>query len=296
VTSDAWWTASYPRFLQQSKEPLYREVDGGDAIWEEVEARAQREGIDSDLAWEIVYEERGEVWDRLTALMDEGHASQALSEIRRLLAEGFDLDDHGWLRVAQFARENGEIPLAREIHQVYRPMGGCSMDLTPSLTAIHYAQVCEDQGDLSCTLQLRTQVMGDNFPRVAYSSYAEEAHETRVESLLSTGIDINWYLEGLLFTFSGDRYIGIDPWRIARSIRELEAEHVWRTRLLDYIEDPTLDELNRLRAAQVWMALRDDPTTTEGGIAALEDLLAVDIGPVTQVWALGQLAGYTAEE
>jgi hypothetical protein len=59
------------------------------------------------------------------------------------------------------------------------------MDTTPQEAARLYAELAYARGDLGKFLQLQVRIMGDQFERVAWSSFGEAAHSTEAERLSS---------------------------------------------------------------------------------------------------------------
>ncbi len=118
--------------------------------------------------------------------------------------------------------------------------------------ARRYAELCFVAGRLGCFLNLQVLIMGDSFERVAYSSYGEADHTTESERLRDIGIDVQRFLRGLMYQFnaSGIERPEIDPWRLARSIREAQLGQTMTTFLRDEAKRRNLDPTNRLRAAQ----------------------------------------------
>ena len=150
----------------------------------------------------------------------------------------------------------------------YRPVGRCSMDSAPQAAAMAYADLCYAAGKLGCFLDLQVRVMGDQFERVAYSSYGEAAHETRSERLRNIGIDPARFLRGLVFRFAvpgaGAGRRELDPWRLARSMKEVGLGPEMTAFLKKSATKADLDTFNRMRAAETYAYLRfQDETPSE---------------------------------
>ena len=185
-------------------------------------------------------------------------ADAGLAEIRAALAARVPLDEFEWEDVAAFAQQHGAPDLAVTVFSRHRPVGRCSMDIAPKEAARKYADVCYAAGKLSCFLNLQVQIMGDQFERVAYSSYGEAAHATEASRLRDIGIDVEKFLRGLLYQFDapGVDRAGLDPWRLARSIHEANLGAGMASFLRAEVARPDLDGFNRLRAAQTLAYLR----------------------------------------
>lgn len=131
------------------------------------------------------------------------------------------------------------------------PMGRCSMDTRPQETARRHAETCFLAGRMGCFLDFQIRIMGDQFARVASSSYGERVSATHAERLLAAGLDVPRFLRGLLARYQTEppRRREIGEWRLGRAIAELglpEAEQA----LIQVASDPSVDEFNRARATQ----------------------------------------------
>ncbi|TKD03574.1 hypothetical protein [Polyangium fumosum] len=173
------------------------------------------------------------------------------------------------------ARAAGDKEKALSYYRIWRPMGRCSMDSRPAQVAREYADLCYDMGKLGCFLQLQLRIMGDQFDRVAYSSYGEAAHATEAERLTETGLDVDTFLLGLVIRFGGVSREGeLGGYRLVRSIKESGRAAPIAARLAAWAEDATLDEYNRLTATQILALLEDD--------AALAD--EEELPPIARLW------------
>ena len=176
----------------------------------------------------------------------------------------------------------------------FRPMGTCSMDTTPQEAARLYAELAYARGDLGRFLHLQTLIMGDQFARTAWSSYGEAAHGTESERLLSTGVDVDQFLLGLLIVRPG-RDVRLDTWRFARSVREAKHEKTIAPELARLAQSATTDAYTRFRATQALLYLGDAfgvrPTSPEERTAnaaarraATTSVLALELHPVARQW------------
>jgi hypothetical protein len=163
-----------------------------------------------------------------------------------------------WEKVAAWAEEQRAFDAAMGIRARFRPVGRCSMDTAPQTAATAYADLCYAAGKLGCFLDLQVQVMGDQFERVAYSSYGEAAHETRSDRLRNIGIDTARFLRGLVFRYAvaGAHRRELDPWRLARSMKEAGLGPDMLAFLRSAATRPELDTFNRMRAAETYAYLR----------------------------------------
>ena len=181
-----------------------------------------------------------------------------LDAIRSAVAENVPLDDFGWGGVADFAEKNGDIALTLAVRARHKPVGRCSMDIGPQEAARSYADLCFAAGRLGCFLNLQVKIMGDQFERMAYSSFGEAAHETHVDHLRDIGIDVEKFLRGLLYQFDAPHAerLELDPWRLARSFLEAKLDDRMSSLLRSDTSRPDLDLFNRFRAAQTLAYLR----------------------------------------
>lgn len=234
VDARAWQDWTYSSTLMALDQPLYAESKEDDDPW------SGRGG--SDL-W---------VFDKPLG-RDEG-----LAAARKLLGQSPNRNSHALALAADFAEKEREFDLAIALRARYQPVGMCSMDGHPAEAARRYAELCFVAGRLACFLNLQVQIMGDQFERVAYSSFGEASHDTEAERLASVGIDVQRFLRGLLYQFSspGGERRELDPWRLARSIREAKLAGTLDGYLRAEAARTSLDAENRLRAVQTLAFLR----------------------------------------
>lgn len=170
------------------------------------------------------------------------------------------------------------------------PVGGCSMDSRPAKVAKDLAERCFAKKRLGCFLQLQLRVMGDQFQRVAYSSYGEAAHGTDVNRLGTLGISVERFLLGLAIQLpEGNRAAELQPYRLARAILEADLAAGLGPKLVARVEDERLPGPARLRATQVWasLQLRDQGASLADVDAKLKQL---KLSPEASAWWQKQLA------
>lgn len=173
------------------------------------------------------------------------------------------------------ARAAGDKEKALSYYRIWRPMGRCSMDSRPAQVAREYAELCYEMGKLGCFLQLNLRIMGDQFDRVAYSSYGEASHATEAERLTETGLDVDTFLLGLVLRFGGVSREGeLGGYRLVRSIKESGRAAPITARLSAWAKDGSFDEYSRLTATQILALLEED--------AALEDEEA--LSEIARLW------------
>ena len=233
------------------------------------------------------------------------YATTLLASAEPLYDEGPEGDEQ-LLAVVQSLEKPGDAQTWAKAHKTddalyarfrrFRPRGECSMDTTPQEAARLYAELAWERGDLGRFLQLQVRIMGDQFNRTAWSSFGEAAHETESTRLLSTGIDVDQFLLGLLISRPG-RDEGLGPWRFARSVREAQRQSTIAPELKRLALAATSDAYTRLRATQALLyvsdAFLDAPpkrTTPEARRKAARALLGLDLHPVARAWLLASLA------
>lgn len=168
----------------------------------------------------------------------------------------------------------------------YQPMGSCSMDSRPAHAARLKAELAWARGDLANFLKRQVNIMGDQFARVAWSSWGEASHQTQASRLLSTGIDFDRFMVGLLVTRPGSA-VALDPWRWARSAVEAGRKDSLRALARRIAEAPDSDPMNRLRAAQAftWLELAGQPAVRgEEHRRALEQTGRLSLHPLAAAW------------
>jgi len=174
----------------------------------------------------------------------------------------------------------------------WEPMGTCSMDDTPADAARLKAELAYARGDLGNFLRLQVNIMGDQFRRVAYSSYGEEAHETQADRLLSTGIDFEKFMLGLLIT-RPQSTAWLDAWRWARSVSEAGKAPAMRKVLAGIVEAPDSDAYTRLRATQAYayLAIVAEPKRSRVSFNnALRVTQKLALHPLAAAWVKAELA------
>lgn len=238
-----------------------------------------------------------------TALENEIKADPkaALARIESLVSRKASPYEYRWGSAVAFAAKHDK-ELARRAYRVYRPMGQCAMDTRPAEVAREYAQLCYEMGKLGCYLQLSVQIMGNQFDRMSWGSYAEPVHVTHAEKLGESGLDVDRFLLGLATIYGTEkpreRELGV--WRLARSIRESGREATVKPELEKRAQDATLDEMNRLRATIVLAWIDESPQRGLDEAARtklvtdrktrFETLAKLDLSPISRAWLEQQIA------
>ncbi|MBL8952135.1 MAG: hypothetical protein JNK82_15235 [Myxococcaceae bacterium] len=168
------------------------------------------------------------------------------------------------------------------------PMGRCSMDTAPARHAQQFAERCYRLGELACFLQLQLRVIGDQFNRVAWSSYGEASHPTHAGRLETTGIDVDRFLRGLVVQVPGDRPSELGPSRLARALIETGRREAFEATLVAMAQDPALDAFNRLRALQVYVSLHYRENGDDAGMKKKLGMLKLDALSTAWWAALGK--------
>ena len=177
--------------------------------------------------------------------------ARALAAIEELMEIRPPSHSSIWREAIDFAHHHDDDLLARRLYPYYQPVGSCSEDGTPAYIAQNYSETCARIGDLSCVLNLQLQLVQRDFWSLADSSDAEQRYRHDTQVLKRTPIDVDRFLRGAVLQFRADRTLldTATPWGIGRALA-LDAEYdfdAW----FAMVEDPALDELNRLLATKV---------------------------------------------
>ncbi|EYF06905.1 Hypothetical protein CAP_1163 [Chondromyces apiculatus DSM 436] len=158
------------------------------------------------------------------------------------------------------ALTRGDHEAALRIYRNHLPWTrGCSMDERPDQVQHDYAELCHGLGKLGCFLQLHVRTMGTGFDRTTGSSYGEAPVDTGAGMLRDTGIDLDRFFRGLVVRFEGvPSGNEVDAGRLARAIQEAGRSPSITASLLQMVENPALDEYNRLRATRILVHLGKD--------------------------------------
>lgn len=205
------------------------------------------------------------------------------AEIAALLETKTPSGSEHWQTALTWARAHAP-ELALGIYRRWTPVGRCSMDTRPQEVAREYADLCWERGRLGCLLQLQVQIMGNQFSRVAYSSYGEAAHDPESTRLDDAGVDVERFFRGLTMRFAIDGPVGreLPPWRIGKAAAGATPKGL-RATFERIATDRSVDDYNRLRAAQVLVGLiaAERGTSYEDGLDAID---ALDVPPTTKVF------------
>ncbi len=130
------------------------------------------------------------------------------------------------------------------------PVGQCSRDPAPAQVAMRIADRAEFRGDLGRFLRMRFRIVGDLFDREAWSSTDDVVRSPRLDSITEAPVDVARLLAGIVLRFETEETPcpRPNPWRLGRAIACSEIAGTMTARLRTLVEDPSLDEWNRLRA------------------------------------------------
>lgn len=188
-------------------------------------------------------------WKKVERLYASEERDVVERELTALLGSDTPRTSDQWADAAEWARKQAP-ELAIRIYRHWIPVGRCSMDTRPQAVARDYAELCFERGRLGCFLDLQVQIMGNQFSRRAWSSMGERAHRTESARLLSAGIDVERFFRGLVvrYAIDGDAGRELPTWRLGKAAAEATNADLGPT-FERQIEDESLDELNRFRAA-----------------------------------------------
>jgi hypothetical protein len=173
----------------------------------------------------------------------------------------------------------------------YSPMGRCSMDNRPASVARLKAELAYARGDLANFLKRQVNIMGDQFSRVAYSSYGERAHDTQAERLLTTGVDFEKFMLGLLIV-RPNSVAALDVWRWARSVGEAGKIAPMREAVRKLAEASDSDPYTRLRATQAhaYLGMLESAKRSKGSnLIAFAQTQKLKLHPLAATWLRGQV-------
>ena len=155
-----------------------------------------------------------------------------------------------------------------------------------------YGRLCEKRGQLGCFVQLGVRLLGDSFPRFAYSSTAERSNDTGIQRLVDAGIDTDRLLRGLTMEFSSSVTWPVSARlsRVARASLEAEDPTPLAEQLEARSQDPSLDDLNRLNATITLESLLRRSAAQDGCAGdcaarrATGHLLGLQLTPLSRRW------------
>lgn len=172
-----------------------------------------------------------------------------------------DLDPEGWSHrgwheMAVRAEQSGDMDLALDIWERYRPRAPCGLDPTPQWAAKAYADLCYRMNRRACFLKLYTRLMGGDFedePRVDFTFMAR---------LPGLGVDRVRFLRGLVFQFDSPNDLRteppeVEPERLALAIERGRLTDVMLPWLRQEASNRDLDDHNRFRAERTLHYLRE---------------------------------------
>lgn len=130
------------------------------------------------------------------------------------------------------------------------PVGRCSRDPAPEQVATRVERDAEAGGNLGRFLRMRFRTVGDIFERVAWSSADDVVRSPSLDSIARAPIDVVRLVAGLVLWFEGEETASPrpNPWRLGRAIACSEIAGTMAARIRTLVQDPSLDEWNRLRA------------------------------------------------
>ncbi len=143
---------------------------------------------------------------------------------------------------------------ALHMKRLRRPVGTCSMDLTPRFHAQQICRLAAETTQWDIFLRAHLDIMNDNFERMSDGSYAWAGRGTYLKELEELDINAADLLVGTcLFAsnVSENHYFGNIP-RIGRALAESNDQSSLEERLLAMIKDGNLDPYNRLRIAYLF--------------------------------------------
>jgi hypothetical protein len=180
--------------------------------------------------------------------------------IRRLLSSATPSTSYVWDLALEQSLAQGRRDLAREVLARYHPLGRCSSDDRPLHHAQLYAQLCAEEGRLSCFLQLHLRAVqgSTGFTRFFYSSEVEANFQPETDLMRTEGLDLPTFFAGLTYDLPGFEPlpVDIDPYAIGRALAHSTAAPNLSAPFRTRAQDPAVDAYNRLVALQVLHAAK----------------------------------------
>lgn len=214
------------------------------------------------------FSERSDHYRRFERAAKRGKSG--LGAVKRIFADWqrAGMHDEGRAEVIEYFEKFD--PNAAELAALYaryQPMGRCSQDTRPQTVAASYADYCYRTRRLGKFLNLRVQLAGNYFSRVAWSGWTEQNSPPKGDALLSLGLDVERFMFGLLWQFSKhDDAEKLGAWRWARTVHEGGMAALLRPTLEARVQDEQLDPLNRFLAT---LALAQLDALQHGGDGSL---------------------------
>ena len=235
-----------------------------------VDEKTNKPKYDEDNSKE--YWKEYEAWEsQLFSLTDQKLARDA--EFQKLLEKAVDeaLKKGGsdeWFEsfVGRYYSRKTELELKRGRVVV----GGCSMDDSPRIHAREIAILSAETVSWEIFLRAHLDIMNDRFERVSDGSYAWAGRSTYIKELEELDINVIDLILGISLRVenpSQNHYYG-SIGRLGRALAETENRAILEAKMLEMIEDETLDSYNRIILCYLFMNysyhLKDDDTKTQG--------------------------------
>ncbi len=135
--------------------------------------------------------------------------------------------------------------------------GYCSMDNRPRTHAVNIALLSAETTNWEVFLRAHLDIMNDRFERVSDGSYAWTARKTYLRELEELDINVIDLIMGISFRIENpvkNHYYG-NIGRLGRAISESEQKDFFIKELCSTIEDPKLDNFNRIIAYWLFQSM-----------------------------------------
>lgn len=139
--------------------------------------------------------------------------------------------------------------LALALKRRRRVVGGCSMDERPREHAFSIAMLAAETAQWEVFLRAHLDIMNDRFERMTDGSYAWAGRKTYIRELEELDINVLDLLFGISFSIdnpSQNHYAG-SIGRLGRALAETKYRDEFEAGAYAMIQDPALDDLNRIR-------------------------------------------------
>ncbi|MEW5675993.1 hypothetical protein ABGT15_06730 [Flavobacterium enshiense] len=167
--------------------------------------------------------------------------------------------------VARYISKEEALQLKRD----RRVVGGCSMDSSPRYHAVNIAILSAETTKWDVFLKSHLNVMNDRFDRVSDGSWAQAARQTYIRELEVLDINVPDLLLGTSFRINNPvkNHYYADIGRLGRALTESKDKVVFEKQILDAIEDPNLDDYNRIVMYYLFLNynhyIKDEPVKNE---------------------------------
>ncbi len=246
----------------------FSEINLGNGYGKEIKKVKNLEKYKGDMAkgWIFSYEEKSEYSDEflLAIYLPDGLTNARLKdEYAKMIGYSECLIDSSSPKMHEnqkyglpYLPENWKNLSLKELEETLddlrstKVVGQCSQDNSPRLHAINIALVSAETAKWEVFLKAHLDIMNDRFDRMSDGSYAWNRRKTYIKELEELDINVTDLLLGITLRIdnsSEHHYYGSIS-RLGRALTESENNLEIETEIFKMIEDPELDDYNRIIA------------------------------------------------